>query len=71
MTDAPSILTLTVNPNMNATLDVVIDDETQLRTALVDSRGMLSFQKLRVYQRSIEFLALVLDVINALPKGHA
>jgi len=32
---------------------------------------MLSFQKLRVYQRSIEFLALVLDVINALPKGHA
>jgi four helix bundle protein len=32
---------------------------------------MLSFQKLRVYQRSIEFLALVLDVINELPKGHA
>ena len=32
---------------------------------------MLSFQKLRVYQRSSEFLALVLDVINGLPKGHA
>jgi four helix bundle protein len=32
---------------------------------------MLSFQKLRVYQRSIEFLALVMDVIAALPKGHA
>jgi len=32
---------------------------------------MLSFQKLRVYQRSIEFLALAMDVIAALPKGHA
>ena len=32
---------------------------------------MLSFQKLRVYQRSIEFLALVLEIISALPKGHA
>ena len=32
---------------------------------------MLSFQKLRVYQRSIEFLALTMDVIAALPKGHA
>ncbi len=32
---------------------------------------MLSFQKLRVYQSSIEFLALVLKIINALPRGHA
>ena len=32
---------------------------------------MLSFQKLRVYQRSIEFLALVMEVISNLPKGHA
>ena len=32
---------------------------------------MLSFQKLRVYQRSIEFLALTMDVIAALPKGNA
>lgn len=32
---------------------------------------MLSFQKLRVYQRSIEFLALALEVIGNLPKGHA
>ncbi len=32
---------------------------------------MLSFQKLRVYQRSIEFLALVMEVLDALPKGHA
>ena len=32
---------------------------------------MLSFQKLRVYQRSIEFLALTIDVIATLPKGNA
>jgi len=32
---------------------------------------MLSFQKLRVYQRSIEFLALTIDVLATLPRGHA
>jgi len=32
---------------------------------------MLSFQKLHVYQRSIDFLALTMDVIAALPKGNA
>src|SRR5213075_117384 len=32
---------------------------------------MLSFQKLRVYQRSIEFLAVALEIIGDLPKGHA
>jgi four helix bundle protein len=32
---------------------------------------MLSFQKLHVYQRSIDFLALVLDIIKELPRGHA
>ena len=32
---------------------------------------MLSFQRLDVYHRAIEFLALALDVISELPKGHA
>ena len=32
---------------------------------------MLHFQKLDVYQRSIEFLALVHRVRGQLPKGHA
>lgn len=32
---------------------------------------MLSFQKLRVYQRSIDFLALTMEILAALPKGHA
>jgi four helix bundle protein len=32
---------------------------------------MLSFQKLDVYQRSIEFLAFVHRLLPRLPKGHA
>src|SRR5437868_15481588 len=32
---------------------------------------MLSFQKLRVDQRSIQFLAVALEIIGDLPKGHA
>jgi four helix bundle protein len=32
---------------------------------------MLSFQRLDVYQRAIEFLALVYEIIDHLPKGHA
>jgi hypothetical protein len=58
-----------VNLNMNAILDVVVD--TQPRAGTVDTKGMLSFQKLRLDQRSIEFLALVLELIGLLPKGHA
>jgi four helix bundle protein len=32
---------------------------------------MLSYQQRRVYQRSIEFLALAMEVIGNLPEGHA
>ncbi len=32
---------------------------------------MLTFQKLRVYQVSLELLALTIDAIDAIPKGHA
>ena len=32
---------------------------------------MLSFQRLDVYQRAIEFLALVYDIVGAVPRGHA
>ena len=31
---------------------------------------MLSFQRLDVYQRAIEFLALVYDVVGELPRGR-
>src|SRR6185436_8793944 len=36
-----------------------------------DSSSMLHFQKLDVYQRSIEFLALAHRVRERLPRGHA
>jgi four helix bundle protein len=32
---------------------------------------MLSFQRLHVYQRSISFLAFVVEIIEHFPKGHA
>jgi four helix bundle protein len=38
---------------------------------VADALDMLSFQRLDVYQRAIEFLALVYDIVDALPRGHA
>lgn len=32
---------------------------------------MLSFQRLDVYQRAIEFLALATEIVEELPRGHA
>jgi four helix bundle protein len=32
---------------------------------------MLSFQRLEVYQRAIEFLALVTEIVEDLPRGHS
>jgi four helix bundle protein len=32
---------------------------------------MLSFQRLEVYQRAIEFLALVYDIVDDLPNAHS
>ena len=32
---------------------------------------MLSFQRLEVYRRTVQFLSLVLDINGDLPKGHA
>ena len=56
-----------MNVNVDATLDVVMD--AQLCGQRLDKISVLSFQKLRVYQRSIEFLAI--EIIGELPKGHA
>jgi four helix bundle protein len=36
-----------------------------------DTSGMLSFQRLDVYQRAIEFLVLVYDIVGELPRGNA
>jgi len=35
-----------------------------------DNIGMLSFQRLHVYQRAIEFVALTIDIVEQLPRGH-
>src|SRR6266511_2924470 len=32
---------------------------------------MLTFQRLDVYQRAIEFLALATEIVEELPKGHS
>ena len=58
-----------MNVNVYATLDVVVD--AQLCGQRLDKISVLSLQKLRVYQRSIEFGALAIEIIGELPKGHA
>ena len=51
-------------------VDATVDESaTQLRRGAADTRDMLSFQRLDVYQRAIEFLALVYDVVDDLPRG--
>jgi four helix bundle protein len=50
-------------------LAVSVRVKKPLRRA-TDNRRILSFQKLDVYQRAIEFLALALEIISRLPKGH-
>lgn len=32
---------------------------------------MLSFQRLEVYQRALQFLALATEIVEELPRGHA
>jgi four helix bundle protein len=64
-----STATLTLTPSLTLHLD---PRATQPAEAPADKWAMLSFQRLEVYQRSIEFLALALEVIAELPtKGHA
>jgi len=64
-----STATLTLTPSLTLHLD---PRATQPAEPVADTWAMLSFQRLEVYQRSIEFLALALEVIAELPtKGHA
>ena len=44
---------------------------TQPRHGVTDIFVMLSFQRLDVFQRAIEFLSLVYDLVDDLPRGHA
>ncbi len=53
-------------------VDATVDESaTQHRLGAADTLGVHSFQRLDVYQRAIEFLALVYDVVDVLPRGHA
>ena len=64
-----STATLTLTPSLTLHLD---PRARQPAEPVADKWAMLSFQRLEVYQRSIEFLALALEVIAELPtKGHA
>lgn len=36
-----------------------------------DTFDMLSFQRLDVYQRATQFLALVYEIVADIPRGHA
>lgn len=54
---------------VDATIDEKWGDATLRSWA--DTLVMLSFQRLDVYQRAIEFLALTYDLVDALPRGHA
>ena len=64
-----STATLTSTPSLTLHLD---PRATQPSGPVADNSAMLSFQRLEVYQRSIEFLALAIEIIAELPaKGHA
>ena len=47
-----------------------VDGVTQPPRRVADTAVMLSFQKLDVYQRSIEFLAFARRLLQRIPKGH-
>ena len=59
--------------DMSATLvvDVVNVGGTQSRLSCADAGAMLSFQRLDVYQRSIQFLAFASELVEELPRGNA
>src|SRR3954462_6760602 len=56
-----STATLTVTPSVTLPLDA---RATHPAEPVADKSAMLSFQRLEVYQRSIEFLALALEAME-------
>ena len=68
--DTVSVAALGNGNDIVAVVDTV-NESTQPAHRAADSADMLHFQKLDVYQRSIEFLALAHEIRARLPKGHA
>ena len=52
-------------------MDGIRGIRTQPSRCGAETHGMLSFQRLDVYQRAIEFLALTTELTEGLPRGHA
>ena len=76
MVDVVVVVDVNVDGDDDVDLDDPhVDDEFALRRQHSAGSGrtgrMLSFQRLDVYQRAIEFLALVGDIVGDLPKGHS
>jgi len=46
-------------------------DGAQPEGAAAENVVMLSFQRLDVYQRAIEFLVVAIEVVEQVPRGHA
>jgi hypothetical protein len=71
--DVIATVIVAVHVNGNATVSVIRpgDGTTQPRREVVDKRRMFSFQKLDVYQRSVEFLAFARRLLQRIPKGHS
>ncbi len=68
---APVIVAVHVNGNATVIVIRPVDGVTQPPRPVADKAVMLSFQKLDVYQRSIEFLAFARRLLQRIPKGHS
>ena len=68
-------LSLVFDCDLNLDSTFVIDiagfRAEQLLAHVVDRPLMLSFQRLHVYQRAIEFLALTTELVESIPRGNA
>jgi four helix bundle protein len=49
----------------------VVDPSTQPAPRTSETPHVLSFQRLDVYRRAIQFLALSTEIVEELPRGHA
>ena len=70
--DVIDTVAVAVHVHGNDTVIVIrpVDGSTQPPQTSVDKPAMLSFQKLDVYQRSIEFLVFARRLLQRIPKGH-
>jgi len=65
------VVDVVVDLDGDGDVEVAVSPLTQPPQRSADARDMLSFQRLDVYQRAIEFLSLTYDIVDALPRGHA